>query len=372
MPFVKGIIKKEFEKGRLDFIDGLPKAVVKLTKALPKEGMKSSLIVKRLEELADIELKVKNDGKYFGSVFSTDDELMQLNADASNMFLFSDLSTPSMHILSRQLENEVVSMALQMYKGHAGCTGMTTSGGSESLELAILSHKLHYRRKKGITEPEVIICETAHSAFYKACDFFNVKLIPITVKKNFQVDVAAMERAITRNTILMVSSCPNYPYGYPDPLRPLAKLALKHDFGLHLDACMGGFLIPFCKEIGVKMPEDSYDFQVPGVTSISMDPHKYGLSAKGISVLLFGDEEIQKNLYYVKVDGPGPLYMASCLADKRSSAIIAASWATMMYYGHEGYANLAKELVEATKELVTKVNKIPGLKIVDNPQVLPV
>ena len=242
-------------------------------------------------------------------------------------------------------------MAINLFYGGPECCGITTSGGSESVEMAILSHKLYYKSKKGITKPEVIICETAHSALYKAADFFNVKLVIVPVTKNYQVNVKGMERAITSNTVLMISSCPNYPYGYPDPLKPLADLALKYDFGLHVDCCMGGFLLPFCKENGVKFPEDNYDLTVPGVTSFSVDPHKYGLTAKGISILMFTNEEILKSLYYVKVDGPGPLYLSSCLMHRRNSAVIAACWATMMYYGYQGYSLLAREVIDATKSI---------------------
>ena len=182
---MKGVIRKEFDKNVKAFNETITKTGLKIYKALPKEGLKPGMIVKRLEELSEIELKIKNQGRYQGLVYSTEEELMQLNAEASNLFLFSDLSDPHLHTLSKQMENEIVKMVINLFNGGPECSGITTSGGSESVEMAILSHKLHYKSKKGITKPEVIICETAHSAFYKAADFFNVKLVIVPVTKNY-------------------------------------------------------------------------------------------------------------------------------------------------------------------------------------------
>lgn len=362
-------MRKEFERMAKEFAGRLPKTGYKVNRTLPQEGMNMNQIVKRLEQFEEIELKIKLPGKYSGCVFSTDEDLMQLNKDAAKFFAFSDLSHPNMHVFAKQLENEIISMLLNLFKGNSNCSGITTTGGSESIQLAILAHKLHYRRKKGITKPEVIICETAHAAFYKACDFWDIKLKVIPITKNFEVDMAAMESAITPNTVLMVSSCPNYPYGTPDPLKPMADLALKHDFGLHMDCCMGGFLVPFVKDHGVDLEEDAYDFTVKGLTSISTDPHKYGLTAKGISCLLFGDKEIQKSLYFCKADGPGPVYSTATVADARGAAVMAACWATMMYYGYNGYSKLAKFIYDSSKRLNDRINALGDVKVVHYPVV---
>src|SRR3990167_3677452 len=260
-------------------------------------------------------------------------------------------------------------MMVSLYKGNKNSCGIATSGGSESLQNAILAHKLYYRRKKGITQPEVIICETAHAALNKACDFYGVKLHWIDVAEKYQFNLQGVINAINKNTVMVVTSGPNYVYGTMDPLAPLAKICKERDVGLHLDACMGGFLVPFAKELGVNFPEQEYNFTVDGLTSISADPHKYGLTAKGISVLMFSDHEIQKSLYFAKGDGPGPAVTTGIISDSRNAAIVAACWATLIYYGYSGYRDIARQVVEATRKFVKEINAIPGLKIAGNPEI---
>ena len=367
IPGINYLVRKQFEKARKDAMKTLPKTNLKITKALPKEGLKLKEVKKRLEDFEDIENELRKKGKYSGSVYSTEEDLVTLNKEVSKLFLFTDLAQPQIYRYSKQLENEVVSMLINLFKGHSRCAGLTTTGGSESLELTVLAHCAHYRRKKGITRPEVLVCETVHASIYKACEFFDVKLVVVGVDRDLRFDLRAFERAITANTVLMVSSVPNYPYGYCDPVDPLAKLALKHDIGLHLDMCMGGFLVPFAKDLGYKLPELAYDFTVKGVSSISVDPHKYGLSAKGVGVLLFSEHEIQQALYFCKADGPSPPYVSGTIFDSRSAAVVAACWATMVYYGYEGYSRLAKEIFEKSTELCTKLRKIPDISVVGDP-----
>lgn len=329
--------------------------------------MKPAHIVKRLQDLEEVEGKVRKAGKYSGSVFSHDEELVRLNKEASNLFLFSDLSQPQLHIYSKQLENEIVAMKLDLFKGDSRCCGIATTGGSESLELAVLAHARHYRRKKGISQPEIVVCETVHAAVYKACDFFDIKCVKVKVDRQFKVNIKAMKAAINNNTVCVFVSAPNYPFGYCDPLQDLASFVNKLDIGLHIDMCMGGFLIPFAKEHGYVLEEPEYNFSVPGVTSISSDPHKYGLTCKGISVILFRDHEIQKSLYFSNVEGP--LYVNPGITDGKSAGVVAACWATMMYYGRDGYSKLAKSTFEMTKEFCEQVKKIKGLSVIGEPVV---
>jgi sphinganine-1-phosphate aldolase len=367
IPFVKPYIKKRIADGIKFFFKGVIRTGINVTRTITKEGLKQAQVLKRLQEFADFELFLKNKGKYSGSIYSTSDELIQLNGEASNMFLFSDLNHLETNSMARQLENEIVSMMLSMYKGNDRCSGMTTRGGSESIEMAILGHRQYYRRTKGITQPEIVVCETALAAMLKACDFFGIKYIRVPITKDYEVDVDGMEKAITANTIMIIMSCPNFPYGTCDPFKKIAQIALKYDIGFHLDSCMGGFLVPFAKEHNAGLPEDEYNFTVDGLTSLTADPHKYGLSAKGIGVLLFGRKEIQEALYFCKADGPGPIYATSTVQDTRSAAVIAACWATMMYYGQDGYSKLAKGIFDESTYFINGLKKIPGIDVIGNP-----
>lgn len=365
VPLVRSVVRRQLSKSVDSFAKGLPKTGIKAVKSLPKEGWRTSEIMKRLALVEESEAKVLKGGRFSGSVFSLEEELVQLNKDACDFFLHADRSQPQFHKFAQELESEIVAMQLDMFKGHSRCSGLTTLGGSESLELAVLAHANHYRRTRGITKPEIVCSETLHAAVYKACDFFDIKYHVVKVTRNFEADVRAMERCINANTVLLFSSAPNYPFGTCDPVQPLARLALKHGIGLHLDACMGGFLVPFAAEHGYSLGEPAYDFTVAGVTSISSDPHKYGLSGKGISVLLFADREMQKSLYFASVEHG---YFANAgISDSHSAGVIAACWATMMYYGRNGYSALAKQIFEGSVYICNEVNKIKGLAVVGQP-----
>lgn len=365
IPIVKGIIKKKMDKNTQEFAHSIPRTGIKAIKSLPTEGMKASQIVKKLEEFETIENVVKKKGNYSGSVFSLDDELVKLNQDASNLFLFADLSTPHMHLYTKQLENEIVAMKLNLFKANSNCCGFTTTGGSESLEMAVLTYKKYFKKFRGITQPEIVAVETIHAAVWKACEFFDIKLNLVELNKHFRVNVKDVAAKITKNTVAIFASCPNYPFGDPDPVKPLADLALKHGIGFHVDMCMGGFLVPFVKENGYKLEEDDYNFTVKGITSISSDPHKYGLSAKGISVLMFSDHSYQKALYFSIVDNQ--LYVNPGITDAKSGAVVAACWATMMYYGLNGYTEMAKIIFDSSTKLANSVKKIPGLGVIGTP-----
>lgn len=365
IPIYSGRVAKRIDAYVRNFAKNVPKTGIKTVKTLPNEGLKPSQIVKKLEEFEAIENQVKKKGNYSGSIFSLEDELVKLNQEASNLFLYSDLSAPHMHLYTKQLENEIVAMKLSLFKGDSNCCGMTTTGGSESLEMAVLAYKKYFKKYKGITKPEIVAVETIHAAVWKACEFFDVKIHLVDLNKHFRVNVRDIEAKINKNTIAIFASCPNYPFGDPDPVKPLADLALKYGVGFHVDMCMGGFLVPFVKENGYKLDEDDYNFAVKGITSISSDPHKYGLAAKGISVLMFSDHVYQKTLYYANVDHT--YYVNPGITDNKSGAVIAACWATMMHYGHNGYSEMAKIIFDASAKLVKAVNKIPGLAVVGNP-----
>lgn len=270
---------------------------------------------------------------------------------------------------SRQLEMEVVSMVLKLYNGHKQCSGFTTFGGSESILLSVLAHK-RWAKARGLTKFEVIFPETAHAAFYKACDFFDVTPIVIPInKKTYKVRVEDFEKRITPNTIMMVASCPNLSYGIIDPVKAINNLAGKHTVGLMLDCCMGGFLLPFREELGIEQEEDIVDFRLSNVTAIVCDPHKYGMVPKGCSVLMFGNQDIQKALYYGLINWCGYIYGTTIFTGSRASAPIAAAWAVMMLNGRQGYLRNAKSINQATEKLAKAVNEIEGIETIGNPKI---
>jgi len=371
--FVPGASKKlqgAIDSAKQSFKNQVIKAAnKKFIKSLPEEGWRDKAIIKRLDEFAGEEMGLKENGMYSGSVFCTQKDVVKISEYASNKFLFTNMLFYQQHPRSRQLEMEVVAMALKMYNAPKTASGFTSFGGSESILLSCLAHKRFYQRK-GITQPEIIFPETAHAAFYKACDFFDIK--PIILKldmKTRRFTAEDYEKKITKNTIMMVCSCPNLIYGTIDPVAGVDKLAGKHDIGLTLDCCMGGFLLPFVNDIGVELEEPIIDFRLKNVTSIICDPHKYGLAPKGCSILMFSRPEIQKALYYGLINWCGYIYGTTIFTGSRSSGFIASAWAVMMLNGKSGYIKSAKKVSDATIRLAEKVNAIPGVKTVGEPKI---
>ncbi|CAF1269847.1 unnamed protein product [Adineta steineri] len=209
---------------------------------------------------------------------------------------------------------------------------------------------------------------TAHPAFNKACAYFKIKLIRIPVDPiTLEVDLKKMRRAITKNTCMLVASAPNFPHGAIDPIEDISKIALEYGIPLHVDACLGGFLIAFMDEAG--FPLKPFDFRVPGVMSISCDTHKYGFTPKGASVILYRTPEIREHQFYALGDWPGGIYASPSVAGSRSGYLIACCWATLMYYGHKGYVEETRKIIEVTRYIADGWSKISGLRLLHNSDV---
>jgi len=206
--------------------------------------------------------------------------------------------------------------------------GTVTSGGTESILLAMKTYRDWARDKKGIRRPNIVTTDTVHAAFDKAAQYFNIKKISIPVDSNYQADVAAMKKAVNRNTICIVGSTPSFPHGAIDPIPELAEFAWTRGIGCHVDACLGGFVVPWAKQLGYDVP--TIDFRLRGVTSMSADTHKYGYAAKGTSVVLYRGEGLRHYQYYTISDWPGGLYLSPTFAGSRPGALSAACWAAML------------------------------------------
>jgi glutamate/tyrosine decarboxylase-like PLP-dependent enzyme len=217
-----------------------------------------------------------------------------------------------------------------------------------------------------IKEPEMVVPSSAHPSFDKAADYFSVKIVKVPVdKKTHRADVKAMENALTENTILMVGSACDFPRGVVDPITELASIAKERGIGMHVDACLGGFMLPFVKKLGNSVPD--FDFSVPGVTSVSADVHKYGYGAKGASTIMYRRERVWKHQFSVYTNWSGGIYISPSMRGTRPGGPIAAAWASMKALGDNGYLQLAKVVMKATKELIDGINQIPELHIIAEP-----
>jgi sphinganine-1-phosphate aldolase len=319
--------------------------------SLPVNGMKITDITVELDRYSNMGDVDWRNGKISGTIYHGGKDIVRLSTDAFGKFAVSNPLHPEIFAGVRKMEAEIVSMVLKMYHGNDDSCGSVTSGGSESIMMSIKAHRDWALDKKGITDPEIIIPVSAHAAFDKGAHYFGVRLIHTPVDPSTGcADIKAIANAISGNTIMIAGSTPSFPHGSIDNIPEMAQLALKHKIGLHVDSCLGGFLIPFMKDAGYNLPFVT-DFRVQGVTSISCDTHKYGFAPKGTSVVMYHSKALRKYQYFLQTDWPGGVYGSPTMAGSRPGALSAGCWAVMLYMGYNGY-------VEATKKIISTARAI--------------
>lgn len=334
-------------------------------RALPFQGISKDEVLERLRALKDQDAAWRH-GRVFSLVYYAGDDVLEVLKEASLLFFSENALNPLAFPSLRQMETEVVAMAAGLLGGDEETVGNMTSGGTESILLAVKAARdwgLANRRPPGI--PEIVAPTTVHPAFAKAAHYFGLRLVRVPVGPDFQADPEAMRRAVTPNTVLMVGSAPSYPQGVMDPIPEMAAIAREHGILFHVDACVGGFFLPFMRKLGYAVPD--FDFRVPGVTSISADLHKYGYAAKGASVVLYRNAALRKYQFFVSTDWSGGIYASPGIAGTRPAGPIAAAWAVMHYLGEEGYLRLTRLVLQTTERIRSGVEAIPGLTILGNP-----
>lgn len=266
-----------------------------------------------------------------------------------------------------QLEREVIEMTAGLLHGE-NAVGAISSGGTESNLLAVKSARDRARSLfPNITAPEMVAAESAHPSFMKAAEYFGLELITTPLDQNGEVDVPAYHKAVTTNTVLMVGSAPSTALGMVDPIPDMASVAAERDISFHVDACVGGYFLPFTEKLGYKVTQ--WDFRVPGVTTISADLHKYGYTAKGASAIVSRDPEIfQHQVFdFGPPERPKGYYVTPTVAGSRPGGAIAAAWAVMNYLGEDGYLRLVKGTMRYMKEFQDSINAIEGLTVLGKP-----
>ncbi|MBI4369552.1 MAG: aspartate aminotransferase family protein [Elusimicrobia bacterium] len=335
------------------------------TTILPKKGFAPAELTAALEEARSHDAQWKK-GRTWSLVYYVNEEHERLLEKASTMFLYANGLSPGVFPSLRQFETEVIAMARKLLNGGPDSCGSMTSGGTESILLAVKSYRDRARTERPqIKEPEILLPVSAHPAFEKAAHYFGIKVIHIPLRPDLRANPKALQNAITDNAIMAVGSAPGYPHGVIDPIEEMAAIARERGLGFHADACLGGFLLPFARQIGYPVP--AFDFEVPGVTSISADIHKYGFGARGASTVLYRNIALHRYQYYVYTDWPGGIYATPTMAGSRPGGPIAAAWATLMSLGENGYCHLAKTIMETTRTLINGINAIPGLSVMGNP-----
>jgi glutamate/tyrosine decarboxylase-like PLP-dependent enzyme len=243
--------------------------------------------------------------------------------------------------------------------------GVVTSGGTESILLAMKTYRDRAREVNGIRRPNIVIPVTAHAAFDKAGEYFNIKVKRVPIDNNYQANVNAIRKAANGNTICIVGSAPNFPHGIVDPINEMSEIARERGICFHVDACLGGFVLPWAEKLGYPVTE--FDFRLPGVTSISADTHKFGYAAKGTSVILYRSTELRHYQYYTIADWPGGLYFSPTFAGSRPGALSAACWATLLSMGEDGYRDSVQKILVTAEVIKQGINEISELKLMGDP-----
>jgi sphinganine-1-phosphate aldolase len=343
-------------------------------KTIPDQGMDQDVIFNQLTEIAAEEDAKWKNGKCSGTMYGGDPKIFEMISRAFSLYTHVNVLQRDLCPSGTKFESEIIAMSLDFMNGQAvkehhpreHACGVLGTGGTDSIVSAVLAHRNKYREERGITKPEMIMGHTAHTAFRKGAQYFGIKLIeapidPITT----QVDLDFVKKHINKNTVLLVGSAGNYPYGTIDPIKELSELALKHDIGMHVDGCLGGFILPWGEQLGYDIP--AFDFRLPGVTSISADTHKYAYGPKGTSVVLYRDKAFRKYQYTTNPEWVGGTYVSPGIGGSRSGGIIAATWAVMVTLGKEGYKKKAKDIFETAFTMQESVKKHPELRLMGSP-----
>jgi glutamate/tyrosine decarboxylase-like PLP-dependent enzyme len=305
-------------------------------------------------------------GRAFSLVYHAGKDVDDLLKEASLLFFSENGLNPAAFPSLRKFETEIVAMAASLL-GDEHAVGTVTSGGTESLLMAVKTARDWARENlPEIQHPEMILPISVHPAFEKASEYFGVKAVRTPLGPDSRADVESVRKAVTPNTVLIVGSAPAYPHGVVDPIRELAALAQEHGILFHTDACVGGFMLPFVRKLGYRVPD--FDLSVTGVTSISADLHKYAYAAKGASVILYKTPELRRHQMFVSTDWPGGIYPSPAMGGTRPASPIAAAWAVLNYLGETGYLEMTDAVMKAARRLQEGVNATPGLKVVSDPE----
>ncbi len=333
---------------------------------VPTQALPRAEVLDLVRTLAHEEDSLGDSGKVSGSLYLGDHDQYHFLTQVYEAFAHANVLQRDMYPSSTKFEGEIVAMAAAMLHGDA--IGVITSGGTESLMNPMLVYRERGRVEQGITAPEVIIPASAHVALDKAAHYFGITLLKAPLTDEFVVDVDWVRDHITPSTVALVGSAGSYPYGLVDPIDQLSELALEHDLGLHVDGCLGGFLLPWGEQLGYPIPP--FDFRVEGVTSISADTHKFGYALKGTSVLLYRTSELRHYQYFAASDWPGGLYISPGMSGSRSGGLIAATWAALVTTGEQGYLEAASRIFATAGRIRQAVEATDGLRVFGDPTFL--
>ncbi|MET0406651.1 MAG: aminotransferase class V-fold PLP-dependent enzyme [Cystobacter sp.] len=341
---------------------------------LPEQGRPREEVLREMEQMNGREKDKWREGYVSGAVYHGDSEHIDF---LNQVYALNSQSNPLHADLwpsATKFEAEVVAMTAHMLgaaEANAGrpaeehICGSLSSGGTESIMLAVKTYRDQARAERGILGPQMVAPASAHPAFDKAAHYFGVRMVRVPVAADYRADVSATRKALTRDTILLVGSAPSFPHGVIDPIEELSELARERRIGFHTDGCLGGFVLPWARELGYPVP--AFDFRLPGVTSMSADTHKFGYAAKGTSVVLYRGNALRAHQYFTSTEWSGGIYFSPTFSGSRPGALIAAAWASLVSTGSEGYRDASRRILETADVIKRGIRAIPGLHVLGDP-----
>lgn len=328
--------------------------------ALRSTGLSHEAIFAALHELKANDVRWR-EGRAFTLTYSAGPDVLAVAEEAYRTFSTENALNTDAFPSLRTIQADVVNIVTDWLQGGADAAGFMTTGGTESILLAVKGARERGRRERGIIAPNVVLPTSAHAAFEKACYYFGLESRRIAVNDDWRADPDGMADAIDDNTVLVVGSAPQYPQGVIDPISVIAAIATERDINCHVDGCMGGVTLTYLARLGFDIP--AWNFSVPGVTSVSVDLRKYGYTAKGASVIAYRNKKLRSYQTYLTDNWLGGLYGSSGIMGTKGGGSMAAAWAVMNFLGDEGYMRVTAAARHAAEELVLGIKARPMLQL---------
>ena len=334
---------------------------------IPASGMTTQQISHAFDEVSTNDVRWR-DGKAFSLAYNAGSDVLQVAEDAYKRFAGANALNTGAFPSLRQMQSEVLDMVGVWLDSPSTAAGYFTSGGTESILMAVKAARDQFLAESAVTHPNIVLPTSAHAAFDKAAAYFGVELRRVAVRSDWRADVEAMALQIDSNTILIVGSTPQYPQGVIDDIPALANIALQHGINFHVDACMGGVSLAYLSRLNQQVPP--WNMAVNGVTSISVDLHKFGYTSKGASVIMYANKRLRSFQGFFTDQWLGGVYASSGMLGTKSGGPIAAAWAVMHYLGDDGYLRLTRSARVATEKLAQHINAHPHLSLLAQPDAL--
>jgi sphinganine-1-phosphate aldolase len=332
---------------------------------LPAAGLGADDVFSRLDAMKANDVRWR-DGYAFTLAYCAGADVLEVAEEAYRRFGSENALNTDAFPSLRRIQSDVVGIVGDWLQAGPDAAGFMTTGGTESILLAVKGARERGRKERSITSPNVVLPTSAHAAFEKGCHYFGLESRRIPVSDDWRADVGGMAAAIDDNTVLVVGSAPQYPQGVVDPITEIASMAAERDINCHVDACMGGVTLTYLERLGQTLPP--WSFAVPGVTSMSIDLHKFGYTAKGASVIIHRNKQLRSYQTFVTDNWLGGLYGSSGLLGTKGGGAMAAAWAVMHYLGDEGYLRLTASARQSCRRLAAAVDAHPSLTLRAEPQ----